>query len=267
MFNFLHNFSPAPILLDAGVFRIYWYGLIMAMAAGAGFMVFLKLAKTGALPKARIFDLGFYLIIWGIIGARLWHVLFYNSAYFLSNPLKIFKLWHGGLAIFGSIFAGCLVLFYFSKKSRISFWLLADLAAVALPLGQAIGRWGNYFNQELFGRPCSYSWCIPINAINRPEQYLNFQYFQPVFLYESLLCLALFILCFNFFKIKRLPVGTTVLVYLAGYSAIRFVMEFWRLDVSGSLFSGLKWTQWLCLAVMVISIIFLVNKKRKQLAF
>lgn len=257
MFNFLHSFSPSPILLDLGLIKIHWYGLLIALAVFFCLRLALKLAKRARLSADHIFNLAFYLVVFGLIGARLWHALFYNFSYFLANPLDIIKVWQGGLAIHGAIAAGLLTLFVYCRRHQLSFWLVADVLAVVIPLGQAIGRWGNYFNQELFGRPCDYSWCIPINPVNRPDQYVNFTHFQPVFLYESLLNLALFILLL-FVWSRKVQSGFVTLLYLGGYSMIRFMTEFWRLD-SALGWLGLTWVQWLCFLAILFVIYFYLN--------
>lgn len=259
MFNFLHSFSPSPILLDLVLIKIHWYGLLVGAAVFFCLWLALKLAKRVPLAPDHIFNLAFYLVIFGLIGARLWHVVFYNFNYFLANPADIIKVWQGGLAIHGAIAAGLLTLLVYCRRHQLSFWLVAGMLAVVLPLGQAIGRVGNYFNQELFGRPCAYQWCIPINPANRPDQYVNFTHFQPVFLYESLLNLALFIMLFFVWR-RKVQSGFVALLYLGGYSIIRFITEFWRLD--SAVWQGLTWVQWLCLGVLTSVLIGLAKRKR-----
>ena len=175
MLDFLYNNLPSSILFAIGPINIYWYGLILMLAV---FISFLLLIKISPFKKNIVFDLTFYLVIFGLIGARLWHVLFYNFGYFLENPLEVVKVWHGGMAVHGSILAGLLTIYFFARKKNINFWRLTDSLVVVMPLGQAIGRWGNYFNQELFGKQCEFNWCIPIQN--------NTDHFHPVFLYESL---------------------------------------------------------------------------------
>ncbi|HLC64234.1 MAG TPA: prolipoprotein diacylglyceryl transferase [Patescibacteria group bacterium] len=255
MLNFLHSFLPSPILLEAGPFKVYWYGLIMALAFFICFLVLLKLSRRQGLEKNQAIDLTFYLIVFGLVGARLWHVIFYNPSYFWAYPLEIVKVWHGGLAVHGSLLAGLLVIYCFSKKKRISFWRWSDLLAIVLPLGQAIGRWGNYFNQELYGLRCDYAWCMPIQG--QPG------YHHPVFLYESLLNLSLFALLLILFKTRKSVSGTPTFIYLIGYSIIRFLMEFLRLDISG-VYLGLNWLQWLCLAVIIVAAYLLVKGLAKK---
>ena len=239
-------------MLDPGFVKVHWYGLIMAAAF---FVCLLVLAKLSRLNKSQLVDLAFWLIIFGLAGARIWHILFYNLSYFLARPVELVKIWNGGLAIHGAIAAGFPVIYFFSRKRQLNFFKLADSLAVVLPLGQAIGRWGNYFNQELYGRACDFSWCLPI--ANQPG------YHHPVFLYESLLNLILFVLLLFWFRLGRLPWGALTALYLLGYSIIRFFMEFLRLDIASS-FWGLNWLQWLCLALTAVSGFFFAKLLPKR---
>lgn len=260
MFNWLHNLMPQAALINLGPFKIYWYGLIITLATLVGISLIFKLTKNQKEMQKHFSNLFFYLLIFGLIGARLYHVIFYNFRYFWQNPLEIFMLWHGGLAIYGAIIAGFLVVIFYTKKHRLLTWQYLDLLALVMPLGQAIGRWGNYFNQELFGFPCNFNWCMPISKINRPILFLESHYFHPVFLYESILNFSLFVILFWSFKSKKLVQGSITFYYLIGYSAIRFFMEFFRLDVSQTI-GGLKWVQWLCLGIIFISVVFLGKGK------
>ena len=254
MLNWLHTFNPQPVLWQVGSVRIYWYGLLITLAGficlGLGF----KLAKKRKFNSAPGFDLYFYLIFFGIIGARIWHVLFYSFDYFRIFPLEVFKVWQGGLAIQGAIAAGLIVVYFYAKKRTWNFWQTADLLAVALPLGQAIGRWGNYFNQELYGLPCQKAWCIPVADFPG-------QYFQPVFLYESILNLSLFLVLWSVARSKINANGLVALLYLIGYSIIRFFMEFLRTDAGGG-GGGLNWVQWLGLVIIITGITLIYKKER-----
>lgn len=261
-FNF-HNYYPQPILLDFGPIKIYWYGLLVSLAVVVCLIVILKLTKNKKEFQNHLGNLFFYLLIFGLIGARLYDVLFYNFSYFLKYPWEIIMVWHKGLAIHGAIIAGLVTIFVYCKKNNLLIWPYLDIFALVLPMGQAIGRVGNYFNQELFGLPCNFQWCIPIEPVNRPAGYQDFFYFQPVFLYESLLNLLLFIILFVLYKSKRMIAGTITASYLIGYSIIRFFMEFLRLDVVQT-FGGLKWVQWLCLGTIILVLVYwrLVYAKR-----
>ena len=201
MFNFLHTFTPNPILLSFGNFRIYWYGLFIVLGILTALTISLKLAQKFNLSQNKIFDLGFWIIVFGIIGARIYHI-FLEFEYYLAKPLDIFKIWQGGIAIHGALIAGILVIYFFSKKEKLNFWLLTAVIVPGLAFAQAIGRWGNYFNQELFGTPTNLPWGIPISLLNRPNQFISNKFFHPTFIYESLGNLAIFgILLFILFKI------------------------------------------------------------------
>jgi len=202
--------------------------------------------------------LAMWLILGGIIGARLYDVFLIDWDYFANNPLEIIQIWHGGLAVHGAIIGGVIALLAWCKIKKKSFWQFAGLIFTVLPLGQAIGRWGNYFNQELFGRPTTLPWSIPISTVNRPEQYSNFQYFQPAFLYESILNLILFFVLLFLYK-KNRHSGEIVIYYLMGYSAIRFMMEFIRIDVTSLVF-GIRLPQLVSGAVFTICAILIFSK-------
>ena len=172
MFNFLHTFRPSPILISLGPINIYWYGVFIVLGVLFAIAVAIYLAKSSNLKPETILDLAVWLIIGGVIGARLYDAAL-EWSYFSAHPLDIFKVWQGGLAIHGAIIGGLLALWFYVKKYQHNFWQLAAIIATSLPLAQAIGRWGNYFNQELFGNPTNLTWGIPIDLAHRPWQYLN----------------------------------------------------------------------------------------------
>jgi phosphatidylglycerol---prolipoprotein diacylglyceryl transferase len=270
MFNFLHNFEPSPLIISLGPINVYWYGLFVVLGTMAGLTVALKLAKKFNLSQETIFDLSFWLIIWGLVGARLYHV-FLEWDYYGAHPLNILKIWQGGLAIHGGIIASLLVIVFYAWKNKINFWVLAGPLAPALAIGQAIGRWGNYFNQELFGKPTDLLWGIPIDLINRPHFYLSDKYFHPTFLYESLGDLLIFgILLWLIFGLaakkedKTGPAKIVLLAYLIFYSVLRFSLEFLRTDRTAYLF-GWRWPQIASLLIFVVAaaLLFWPRKKRE----
>lgn len=232
--------------------------------------VAIKLAGYYGIKKEKIIDLGLWLILGGAIGARVYHV-FLELPFYLKHPLNIFKVWQGGLAIHGAIIAGLIIIWVFAKKNKIDFWLLASIIAPGLALGQAIGRWGNYFNQELFGRPTNLPWGIPIDFVNRPVEFISKEFFHPTFLYESLGNFVVFvILIFIHYLIIRRKItsyhrygGTgklLVISYLFLYSALRFSLEFIRLDPTPE-FLGLRWPQVVSLIIIVLSLIILIYQR------
>lgn len=231
---FLHTWSPHPLLGHIGALQLHWYGLLLALGALAGLWAMVRLGKWYQIPSAHLYDLFFYVLIGGLIGARLYHVL-NEPAYYSQHPSEILKIWNGGLAIHGGMIVGVLIIWLFGRAKKISPWLLADITAVGLVLGQAIGRWGNYFNQELFGRPTLQPWGIPIDPLNRPAGYTDMVYFHPTFLYESLGCLAIAAVLWWLHRRRQqkkdgLGTGSIILVYLILYSLLRLAMELLRID-------------------------------------
>ncbi|MDD2807949.1 MAG: prolipoprotein diacylglyceryl transferase [Patescibacteria group bacterium] len=259
MFHFLHTFEPNAILWQWGPMTIYWYGLTMALAMLAGIGVAIWIVRWYKLSIELILDMAFWLIIWGMIGARVYYVLL-EWPYYQNNLWDILKVWQGGLAIHGGIIAGWLALSSFAKRRETDFWLLTSIIVPAVALGQAIGRWGNYFNQELFGLPTTLSWGIPITAINRPAGYLEQQFFHPTFLYESIGTLLLFgFFCLAHYLTIKEPTERVinhkaiVLSYLIFYSVLRFVMEAFRIDEVPT-FGVWRWPQIISLAMAVLAL-------------
>lgn len=234
MFSLLHTFSPSPILAEFGPFIFRWYGLLLALGAVLGYLVARSLAKRYGISEETVAALAFFVLITGFFGARLYHVL-NEPGYYFRNPAEIVKVWRGGLAIHGAIIVGLAVTYWFCKKYKLLFWKMTDLLVPSLILGQAIGRWGNYFNQELFGRPTRLPWGIPINPLNRPANAASDQYFHPTFLYESLWDMAIFatLLVLHRRNIKKGGVdkhGFITMTYLALYSLGRLLNELLRID-------------------------------------
>ncbi len=226
--------SPGPILFQLGPLTVRWYGLLIASAVVIGVTLSQYLAKRRHLNPELIGDLAIWLVLAAIPSARIYYVLFQWPQY-AQNPADIFAIWKGGIAIHGAILGGAAAALIFARLQKISFWQLADLVAPSLILGQAIGRWGNFFNSEAFGAPTDLPWKLFIPKNMRPEGYENFEYFHPTFLYESLWNLAVFALLITLFfrdlKGKpRLKAGTLFLTYMAAYSSGRLWIEGLRTD-------------------------------------
>ena len=235
--------SPGPILVRIGPITIRWYGLLIATAVLVGVTLSQYLAKRRNVNPDLLSDLSIWLVIGAIPAARIYYVLFQWSEY-AQHPENIIAIWKGGIAIHGAIIGGIAAALIFAKLKRVSFWQLADLVSPSLILGQAIGRWGNFFNSEAFGRPTNLPWKLYIpSVINfnngerrfpRPPQYANYDYFHPTFLYESLWDLMVFSLLITLFfrglQGTRLKLGTLSMVYLAAYSLGRLWIEGLRTD-------------------------------------
>lgn len=223
--------SPGPMI---GPLPIRWYGLLIASAVLIGVSLSTYLAKRRGVNPDLISDLAIWLVVAAIPCARLYYVAFEWESY-ASRPAEILAIWHGGIAIHGALIGGTLASLLFAKLNKISFWVLADLVAPSVILGQAIGRWGNFFNSEAFGRPTNLPWRLYIPPAQRPGDYAQFEYFHPTFLYESLWNLGVFaILLTLFFRglkpNSRLKNGTLILTYILTYSLGRFWIEGLRMD-------------------------------------
>ena len=251
--------SPGPIIFEAGPIALRWYGLLIALAVLIGVTLSQYLAKRRRIDPDILGDLAIWLVISAIPAARLYYVLFEWQEY-SQRPEDIIAIWKGGIAIHGAIIGGAIATIIFAKIKRISFWQLTDLVAPSLILGQTIGRWGNFFNSEAFGKPTNLPWKLYIAPRYRPLELINFEYFHPTFLYESIWNLGVFILLMSLFfwglkKSNRLRTGTLAAVYLIGYSLGRVWIEWLRTD---SLMLGpLKIAQVVSLSAIAFGLIIL----------
>jgi phosphatidylglycerol---prolipoprotein diacylglyceryl transferase len=223
---------PSPVIFEAGPFALRYYGLCIALGiAVATWLTGRELARKGY-DNALALDSLFFVVPLGFIGARVYHVATDYGLY-ADDPIPdVFAVWNGGLGIYGAVAGGFLGVLLFSWHRRISPLVFADAAAPGLILAQAIGRWGNYFNQELFGRPSDLPWAIRIAPENRPTEFADATSFHPTFLYESiwdlLVCLTLLLVARRF--ANRLRDGDIVLLYVSLYSVGRFFVETLRID-------------------------------------
>jgi prolipoprotein diacylglyceryl transferase len=226
---------PSPVIFEVGPFALRYYGLCIAIGvAVATWLTARELARTGY-DGALALDALFFVVPLGLIGARVYHVITDYDLYD-GNPHSffpgVFEIWNGGLGIYGAVLGGFLGLLLFARIREINPLVLADAAAPGLILAQAIGRWGNYFNQELFGRPSSLPWAIEIAPENRPPGFASEAAFHPTFLYESIWnVLVCFILLFVARRFgNSLRNGDIALLYVCLYSVGRFFVETLRID-------------------------------------
>ncbi len=261
---FWQIYLPERIAFTLGSVSVHWYGLILVLAiAVALWYAGSQLRAKSSLSKSQIEDLFFYLIIAGLVGARLGHVIFFNLPYYINHPLDVVKIWQGGLSIHGAVLFGLIALYFWCKSYKVNIKQIADILIPALPLAQAIGRWGNYFNQELYGKATDSLVGIPIAFNNRVEDYNQSTHFQPTFFYEFVLNLILF---FSLHKLlaKKLKAGLITLIYLAGYSIIRFSMEFIRIDETPVVL-GMRLPQLISLVVIILVVILYLKYYLKPL--
>ena len=223
---------PSPIIFEVGPIVLRYHGLLIALGIAAGtWLTGLELARRGYDGALAIGSL-FFVVPLGVVGGRLYHVATEYHRY-TRNPFpKVLETYDGGLGIYGAVAGGFLGLLLFSWYRGIDVLTFADAAAPGLVLGQAIGRWGNYFNQELFGQPSDLPWAIYIAPLNRPTEYADATSFHPTFLYEALwdvlVCLVLLWVARRFSE--RLKAGDVFVLYVSLYSVGRFLIETLRVD-------------------------------------
>lgn len=205
----------------------------MGTAIAVSVFVLNKIRKNfynDVISEDMLFDLSFWLIIGGVLGARIWYVLL-NISYYSAHLNEILAISQGGISIQGAIFGGVLTGLVYVKKHDLCFLKIADLYAFVLPIGQSIGRWGNFFNSEAFGKPCDLPWKLYIPQANRPSQYFYNEYFHPTFLYESIANIFVFLILYFILRKKFVnKSGAIFFSYLILYSIVRFFIEFVRVD-------------------------------------
>lgn len=217
------NLKINPIAFSFGTITVRWYGIIIAFGFLLAFLYVLKRSKDFGLKKEQIENVTLITSIVAILSARLYYVIFYPGNFYIKNPSKIFCINEGGIAIYGAILGGILTLWIMSKRNNIDFLSLLDLMSLGLVIGQSIGRWGNFVNQEAFGTVTNLPWGMS------SENTLN-QTVHPCFLYESIGCLMFFLFLHHYSLNKKYPKGNIFLIYLAMYGTLRFLIEGLRTD-------------------------------------
>jgi phosphatidylglycerol---prolipoprotein diacylglyceryl transferase len=259
--------------IHISVLYVRYYGIIVMFGAFiAGYLASVEAVRRKHNPDL-VWDGLIWALLGGIIGARLWHILTpppsmvaqgFTTAYYFSHPLSMIAIWDGGVGLLGAVAGGVLGLFIFTRRAKLNFVEWIDIAAPAIPLGQAIGRWGNYVNQELYGQPTTLPWGLEIDTAHRVADFTNpVLRFQPTFLYESignlLICLALL------YMARRLAgwlkKGDLFLFYLVLYPALRFAMEIIRLDSSEIL--GLNANQTVMAVILLLAVAGLLQNHRR----
>ena len=226
--------SPGPLVFQLGPIALRWYGLLIAIAVLLGLTLATRLGRARGIEPSLIADLLPLLVLGAVLGARLYYVLLEWRQYG-GNWLDALAIWRGGIAIHGALLGGSLAAVLFCRWRRQPFWPLLDVLVPAVALGQAIGRWGNFFNSEAFGLPTDLPWKLFIPLAFRPSEFLDQAYFHPTFLYESIWNLGVCILLLLLFRaasrgrIELLP-GTLSCVYLLAYSSGRVWIEGLRTD-------------------------------------
>ena len=232
-----------PEGLSLGPLLLRWNGLLIALGIAMGALFAAYGAKRRNFDPEIIYYLFLPLTVWGTIGARLWHIftpplssveLGLTTGHYLTHPLDLIALWVGGLGLPGAMIGASIALYYFARKNELPFLELADVLAPGLVLAQAIGRLGNYFNQELYGLPTNLPWKIFIEPAYRLVGFESVEYYHPLFAYEMILNFGIMVLLLWLGRrfANTLRSGDIFQVYLGSYSLIRFLLEFLRLDIA-----------------------------------
>jgi phosphatidylglycerol:prolipoprotein diacylglycerol transferase len=262
MIRFLHDYLPQPILTNLGIWQIHWYGLIMAIAISSAILLSFYIGRKKGMNKNEIMDTAFWIIIGGLIGARIYEI-FLEWPYYSSHPEKMIAVWEGGLAIHGALIGGFIAAIIVFRKKLADLLKYITIFLPGLALGQAIGRWGNYFNQELFGLPSDLPWSIPISFANRPTSFSQFQYFHPTFLYESLGNLIIAVALFLYVRRQKYQTSLAIAIYMLSYSLLRFLLEFIKIDKT-PMISVLRWPQVASLIMAILAVVIIINNHEKK---
>lgn len=247
----MFTYNINPVLLDLGPLEIRWYGLFYVIGFAFGIWYLRKYSK---LTKEQVYDFFTYLILGSIIGARLFYMIVYNYSFYLSNPLKIFAVWEGGMSFHGGLLGAIIVSLWFCRKNKINFYYLGDILVVPLSLALFLGRIGNFINGELYGRVTDVWWCFDFGdgKCRHPSQ-----------LYEAGKNLLNGIILFGLSKNKKLKEGTLFWGFWILYGFFRFNIEFFRqpdLQIGdyGIFLLGLSMGQILSGSMFIIGIVMLI---------
>ena len=250
--------------VDLGFFQIRYYSILILTGMIIASYLINKEAKKKQLSEEDLTNILFYGIIIGILGARFHYVLF-NLNYYLKKPLEIIMIWNGGLAIHGGIIAALIFLIIYCKKKKLKLLVLTDIIVVGLIIAQAIGRWGNFFNQEAYGRIVSLKY---LKSIFLPKfiiegMYINEFYREPTFLYESIACIIGFIILLLLRKYKNIKVGQLTGFYLTWYGFERLIVESFRSD--SLMLGNIKVAQLISIISFFIGLYLIINIKNNKL--
>ncbi len=247
--------SPGSSSLDIGSLELRAYGLMIALGVlAAAWLFHRRFTQRGHSPELAS-SITVWAVIAGLIGSRIYHVITDWKTY-QGNWGEVWQIWEGGLGIPGAVAVAAAVMWVYARQKGIPLSEIADSAAPALPLGQAIGRWGNWFNQELYGRPTDLPWALEIDPEHRRLQYLDDDTFHPTFLYECIWNLALVGALLWVGKRFTLKPGRLFGLYVLGYSLGRLWIEFIRVDFASEL-AGVRVNIWVMLVLIIGSVAYL----------
>jgi phosphatidylglycerol:prolipoprotein diacylglycerol transferase len=264
------NFTPDPIAFRIGPLDVHWYGIAYAVGLAAVYFLLTRLAERRGLNVNLVGNGMLIVAVAALVGGRLYHVIDQWQLY-ANDPLKIVLPPYSGLGVYGGIITGTMAAFLYIRRHHESFWAWADVVAPTLFLMQAIGRWGNFFNQELYGPPTTLPWGIPIDAAHRIAQYPVSEFpvettrFQPLFLYESISgILGMLVLIYLGSRMQRadsrLRTGDLLFAFFIWYGIVRFLVETLRLN--NWTFFGVPTAQLVSLAFVAVGVVGIAIRHR-----
>ncbi len=253
--------SPSSGAIDIGPFTFRAYGLLIAAGVLAAVWLTAKRFAARGYDADHATGLAMWVVPAGLVGARLYHVIT-DWRRFEGRWGEAFEIWEGGLGILGGVIAGALAGVAYARRHDLPLGQMVDIAAPALPLAQAIGRWGNWFNQELFGKPTDLPWGLEIDRNERPDEYIGEETFHPTFLYESLWNIGLVLVLLRLDRAHRLGPSGLFAAYLAGYSAGRLWIEAIRIDEASEI-AGLRVNLWVFSILLVVSVAWVIETWRE----
>jgi phosphatidylglycerol:prolipoprotein diacylglycerol transferase len=250
-----------PVALDLGFIQIYWYSIIILFALFIGGAFVIKEGERFGISEDFFINLMFWGFPFSLLGARLYYVAF-NFNYYKANPIEIIKIWEGGLAIHGAIIVGLLWFIYYSKKNKVHTMRLLDISAVGLLIGQSIGRWGNFMNQEAYGGEVTRRFLEGLFLPNFiiEGMHINGAYYHPTFLYESLWTFIGFIILIIYRRYKYLKIGELTGLYFMWYSLGRFFIEAFRTD--SLMFYNFRVAQIVSVILFIFGLILFIVKRK-----
>lgn len=261
--------SPSLSSFSVGPITIHFYALCIITGIATAIWIGRKrYANLGGNPD-DVSEVAIWAVPFGIIGGRIYHVITSPSQYFGANgnPIDALRIWEGGLGIWGAISLGAVgaYLYFRTHKTSLNFRQLLDSLAPGVVVAQAIGRVGNYFNQEVFGKPTELPWGLEIDLANRPNGFESYSTFHPTFLYELLWCLVVAVLLIKlpgFLKQVTSKQGDVFALYILGYTAGRVWIETLRIDEANLIF-GLRLNIWVSFIVLITASAYLIASKRR----
>ena len=250
-------------IIEFGDFGIRWYSIMLLIGIVIGLYLFLREGKRFNFDNDFLFNLFFWTVVMGFVGARAYYVIFNINSY-QNDIISIFKIWEGGLAIHGGIIVGVLTAFLYCKRYNIKFLKVIDMGILSVLIGQAIGRWGNFFNHEAHGAATTF---IKLKESHIPEFIINNMkiretYYVPTFYYESIWCLVGAIIVVFLRRLKYIKVGNLTAFYLMWYSAGRFFIEKQRTD--SLMLGGIKVAQLVSIIMFIVGLVMTMILSRRS---